>query len=142
VSTYFSAAVITMSEQVVLSAVAQRIVVTFVTNEHVKPADILKRLRGHFGDETHSRLHHQRTINATYYSKLLEDRVKPAFRSKRRGRSVKSFCLFHVNARPHIAALTTGTLEEMHYEVLPHLSYSPDLAPSDFHLFGALRERP
>jgi hypothetical protein len=32
--------------------------------------------------------------------------------------------------------VTTGTLKEMHWEVLPHPAYSPDLASSDFHLFG------
>jgi len=36
--------------------------------------------------------------------------------------------------------VTTGTLEEMHWEVLPHPAYSPDLPPNDFHLFGPLRE--
>jgi hypothetical protein len=40
-----------MSEQVVPSAVAQRIIVKFVTNENVKPAAILKRFRALFGDE-------------------------------------------------------------------------------------------
>jgi hypothetical protein len=64
----------------------------------------------------------QRTINAAYYSKLLKDRVKPAFRSKRRGQSVRSVCLLHDNACPHTAAMTTGTLDEMHREVLPHPS--------------------
>jgi len=82
----------------------------------------------------------QRTINAAYYSKLLKDRVKPAFRSKRRGRSVRSVCLLHDNACPHTAAVTIATLEEIHREVLPHLAYSPDLAPSDFYLFGPLKE--
>jgi len=28
----------------------------------------------------------------------------------------------------------------MHWEILPHLAYSPDLAPSDFPLFGAFKE--
>jgi hypothetical protein len=86
-------------------------------------------------------LSEQRTINADYYSKLLKDLVKlPAFRSKRRGRSVKSVCLLHDNSRPHTAAVTTGTLEELHWKVQPHPAYSPDLAPSDFHLFGPLKE--
>jgi glucan biosynthesis protein len=51
----FLSLVITMSEQVVPSAVAQRIMVKFVTNENVKPAEILMRLRAQFGDETLSR---------------------------------------------------------------------------------------
>jgi hypothetical protein len=35
--------------------------------------------------------------------------------------------------------VTTGTLEEMHWKVLPHPAYISDLVPSDFHLFGALK---
>jgi hypothetical protein len=35
--------------------------------------------------------------------------------------------------------VTTGTLEEMHREMLPHTD-SPDLALSDFHLFGSVKE--
>jgi hypothetical protein len=82
----------------------------------------------------------QCTINAAYYSKLLKDPVKPAFRSKRRGRSAKSVCLLHDKARPHIVVVTSGTLEEMHWEVLPHPACSSDLASSDFHLCLSLKE--
>jgi len=42
----------------------------------------------------------------------------------------------------HTAAVTTGTLEEMHWEMLPYPVYSPDLVKSDFHLFGSLKESP
>jgi hypothetical protein len=56
----------------------------------------------------------EQTINAAYYSKLLKDRVKPAFHSKRRAQSVKSVRLLHNNPRPHIATVTTVTLEEMY----------------------------
>jgi hypothetical protein len=45
-----------VSGQKVPSDVEQRIVVTFLTNENVKPAEILKRLRAQFGDETLSRI--------------------------------------------------------------------------------------
>jgi hypothetical protein len=44
--------VITINVQVVPSDVAQRVIVKFVTNENVTPADILLRLRAQFGDET------------------------------------------------------------------------------------------
>jgi hypothetical protein len=36
--------------------------------------------------------------------------------------------------------LTAEALEEMHYKVLLHPGYTPDLTPSDIHLFGSLRE--
>jgi hypothetical protein len=36
--------------------------------------------------------------------------------------------------------VTTETLEEMHWEVLPHPDYRPDLVPSSFRLFGPLKE--
>jgi histone-lysine N-methyltransferase SETMAR len=36
--------------------------------------------------------------------------------------------------------VTTGTLDEMHCEVFPHPAYSPNLASSDFYLFGPLKK--
>jgi hypothetical protein len=45
-----------MSDQTVPSAVSQRIIVKFLTNENVKPAEILMRLRAQFGDEVLSRI--------------------------------------------------------------------------------------
>jgi hypothetical protein len=45
-----------MSEQVVPAATAQLIIVKFLSNENVKPAEILMRLRAQFGDETLSGL--------------------------------------------------------------------------------------
>jgi len=67
--------------------------------------------------------------------KVSRRQERPDFRSKRRGRSVKSVCLLHDNARPHTAAVTTGTLE-----VLPHPAYSYNLASSYFNLFGPLKD--
>jgi hypothetical protein len=45
-----------MSEKVVPSAFAQRIIVKFLANEIVKPADFLLRLRTQFDDKTLSRI--------------------------------------------------------------------------------------
>jgi hypothetical protein len=80
------------------------------------------------------------TTNQRSYSRLVKDRVKLAFCSKRRGRKFISAFLLHDNARLHTAAVTKGTLKELHWEILPHPTYSPDLAPSDFHVFDPLKE--
>jgi hypothetical protein len=57
---------------------------------------------------------------------------------KRRKRQ-DSVCFFQDNARPHTAALTMSTLLKLKWDVLPHPPYSPDLAPSDYHLFGPMK---
>ncbi|KAG5318537.1 MOS1T transposase, partial [Pseudoatta argentina] len=44
------------------------------------------------------------------------------------------------NARPHVAASTTALLNQFSWDVLTHPPYSPDLAPSDYHLFTKLKE--
>jgi hypothetical protein len=43
------------------------------------------------------------------------------------------------NASPHRARLTARNLEENRMAANPHQEFSPDLAPSDFFLFGALK---
>ena len=48
--------------------------------------------------------------------------------------------MLHDNARPHTAAHTMDTICALKFEVLKHPPYSPDLAPSDFHLFGPMKE--
>lgn len=85
-------------------------------------------------------LEEQRTINSQYYSDMLLNKVKPAMREKRRGSQRRGVILQQDNARPHTAQITRETIEKMGWEVLPHPPYSPDLAPSDFHLFGPLKE--
>jgi len=48
--------------------------------------------------------------------------------------------LQHDNARPHTARSTVATIQDLSFECLPHPPYSPDLAASDFHVFGPLKE--
>ena len=70
---------------------------------------------------------------------MLRNELRPAIHSKRRGRLTQGVLLLHVNARPHTAHITVNTIRPLNWEVLEHPAYSPDLALSDFHLFGPLK---
>jgi len=49
--------------------------------------------------------------------------------------------LQHDNARPYASAATFAAIDNIGFEDSPHPPpYSPDLAPSDFGLFGALKK--
>jgi len=52
----------------------------------------------------------------------------------------KGLLFLQGNARARTAHRTTCTLQQLGWEVFPPPPYSPDLAPSDFHLFGPLNE--
>jgi len=71
---------------------------------------------------------------------MLIDRLKPEIRSKRQGQLSKGNVLLHDSAHPHTAAHTVEILQKLKFELLAQPLYSPDLAPSDYHLFGPLRE--
>ena len=45
------------------------------------------------------------------------------------------YILQHDYTRPHVAKPVKNYLETLKWEVLPHLPYSPDIAPSDYYLF-------
>ncbi|GFN97013.1 histone-lysine N-methyltransferase SETMAR [Plakobranchus ocellatus] len=67
------------------------------------------------------------------------DRLKEAIRRKRPGLLRRGVVLQHDNATPHSANLTQQWLQRYGWEIFPHPAHSPDLAPSDFHLFGTLK---
>ena len=54
-------------------------------------------------------------------------------------KSISTILLLHDNARPHTAHTAIDAPETLKFEVLSHTPYSPDLAPSDFHLFPHLK---
>jgi histone-lysine N-methyltransferase SETMAR len=47
--------------------------------------------------------------------------------------------LLHDNAQSYTAARTNALIKLFNWEILDHLSYSPDLAPSDNHLFTKMK---
>ncbi|KAF2350325.1 Transposase type 1 [Trinorchestia longiramus] len=78
------------------------------------------------------------TINAERYCNDLA--VMHARLSEKRPALVnrRGPILRHDNARPHVARMTVQKLTELGYETLPHPPYSPDLSPTDYHLFKHL----
>ncbi|GFO43338.1 histone-lysine N-methyltransferase SETMAR [Plakobranchus ocellatus] len=77
-------------------------------------------------------------INAARYCSTL-DRLKEAIRRKRPGLLRRGVVLQHDNATPHSANLTQQWLQRYGWEILPPPAHSPDLAPSDFYMFGPLK---
>jgi transposase len=51
----------------------------------------------------------------------------------------KGVVLLHDNARPHTAARTNALIKLFNWEIFDHPPYSPDLAPSDYHLFTKMK---
>jgi hypothetical protein len=84
--------------------------------------------------------HRESTVTSATYSKLLRENLKSAIRQKRRGLLTMGVSPLHDNPRPPAAAATVWTIRELRYECIPHPSYSPNLVPSDFHVFGPLKD--
>ncbi|GBO03117.1 Mariner Mos1 transposase [Araneus ventricosus] len=79
------------------------------------------------------------TINSEVYCRTLK-KLKRAIQNKSRGRLSSGVVLLHDNARPHTALRTGEFLLKFKWDVFQHPSYSLDLAPSDFHLFTAMKK--
>jgi [histone H3]-lysine36 N-dimethyltransferase SETMAR len=81
-------------------------------------------------------LERNQTVNAELYVQQME-RLNTAIQEKRNNQK-HGVLLLHDNARPHIAKMTKEAIQKYGWEVLAHPPYSPDLAPTDFHLFRSL----
>lgn len=79
------------------------------------------------------------TIDSELYCQQLT-KLREAIREKRPELINRKGVVFHHdNARPHTSLTTRQKLRELGWEVLMHPPYSPDLAPSDYHLFRSLQ---
>ena len=78
-------------------------------------------------------------MNSNKYCSQL-DQLKAALDEKRPELINRKCRLFHQdNARPHVSLMTRQKLLQLGWEVLIHPLYSPDIAPSGFHLFRSLQ---
>ena len=78
------------------------------------------------------------TVNTNRYQQQMVD-LNRALQEKRpdfRRRQHKVIFL-HDNAPSNTAKRAKETIETFSWEILVHATYSPDLAPSDYHLFAS-----
>jgi len=81
-------------------------------------------------------LEKETTINSQRY---IETPTALKRRTERIG--IRNETLFqHDNASPYTSAATRDAIQRLDFSVLPNPPYSPDLAPSDFHLFPKRKE--
>jgi len=79
------------------------------------------------------------TINSAVYYETLK-KLGRTIQNKRRGMLSATILLLHDNALPHSAAQTQDLITSFRWEQMEHPPYSPDLSPSDFHLFLHLKK--
>ena len=79
-------------------------------------------------------LENGQTVNSSFYIEVLR-RFREKLCKKRPDMwQSGDWILQHDGASSHSSMLTRGHMEKNKFDVLPHPSYSPDLAPCDFYL--------
>ena len=75
------------------------------------------------------------TINSNVYCCQLM-KLDKKIKEKRTELATRKGVIFHQDKnRPHTSLVTRKKLLVLRWEVIPHPPYSPDFAPSDYHLF-------
>jgi len=87
----------------------------------------------HFLDSSDGRM------NSEVYCGVLDD-LRKKIKRKRPGLLSAKVTLLHDNASCHRSKVTLAKLASFKWELFPHPANSPDLAPSDYHLFPKLKE--
>jgi hypothetical protein len=78
-------------------------------------------------------------VNSATYCKVLL-KLRDTIRRKYPGQLTRGALLHHDNTRQDTARVTQERIRELQWKLFEHPPYSPDLAPSHFHLLSQLKE--
>ncbi|XP_046562536.1 histone-lysine N-methyltransferase SETMAR-like [Haliotis rubra] len=76
------------------------------------------------------------TMNEEYHGIIVRQSIK----KKRQGKLRRGVLLHQDNAPVHTSRVSLAAVDECGFEILPHPPYSPDLAPTDYHLFPNVKK--
>ncbi len=79
------------------------------------------------------------TINGIYHASLIE-RLHDVISEKRRGKINNGVLLLHDNALVHKSHIVQAAIRQTGLVELNHPAYSPDIAPSDYHMFFHMKK--
>jgi histone-lysine N-methyltransferase SETMAR len=85
----------------------------------------------------HFQKHGENVKSASYCEVLLE--LRDAIRRNPSGQLARGILFHGDSTRAHTARATHERIQELQWALLEHPPYSPDLGPSDFHLFVPLK---
>ncbi len=80
-----------------------------------------------------------KTVNGDVYRQQLRQLKAKIDAASPKLMKTKHPLLLHDNAKPHTAKMTVTVAKELGFEILPHPPYSPDIAPTDYHVFRSMQ---
>jgi [histone H3]-lysine36 N-dimethyltransferase SETMAR len=79
------------------------------------------------------------TITGDVYTQQLNDLNQDLIQKRPALVNRKQVFFLDDNAKPHRSKIVQMKIKELGWEALPHPPYSPDIAPSDYHLFLSMK---
>ena len=79
-------------------------------------------------------------MTGNYYAHPIK-KLREEIKSKRRGIVSSDVSLLDDNASSHKCNIPTTAVQKSGFQVVMHPLYSPDLAPTDYHLFARLKKQ-
>jgi len=80
------------------------------------------------------------TMNGSSYYALLIERLRAAILEERRGKINNRFLLLRDNAPVHKSNIVQAAIRRTGLVELNHPAYSPDIGPSDYHMFFHMKK--